>query len=194
MYRHHPQTKRLAELVAAGAIGELRLVRTEFSFLLDRAGDVRLSRELEGGALMDVGCYCVSASRLLAGEPEEVTAQQTLGGDGVDVRFAATMRHPGGVLAHFDCALDLPLRGVIEAVGSEGMLRVPDPWLIRTAGLELRRGDAVETIPLEPLDRYQLELENFADALRGAAEPLLGRSDALGQARALDLLLQAVGR
>jgi predicted dehydrogenase len=193
MYRHHPQTKRLAELVAGGAIGELRLVRSAFSFPLDRPNDVRLSAELEGGALMDVGCYCVSASRLLAGEPVQARGEQTIGGDGVDIRFAASMRHERGVLALFDCAMDVPGRAEIEAVGSEGVLRVPDPWLIGNPGLKLRRGDRIEEIPIEPLDRYQLQLENFADAIRGVAEPLLGREDAVGQARALEALYASAG-
>src|SRR5438874_2619291 len=108
MYRHHPQTKRLAELVAAGAIGELELVRSSFSFTVADEANVRLSAELDGGSLMDVGCYCVSGTRLLAGEAESVSAQQIVGPTGVDVRFVATMSFPGGVLAHFDSGLDLP--------------------------------------------------------------------------------------
>ena len=72
MYRHNPQTARLQELVAGGAIGKLRAVRAAFSFTLSDPANIRLSSDLDGGALMDVGCYCVSGSRLLAGEPERV--------------------------------------------------------------------------------------------------------------------------
>ena len=107
MYRHHPQTKRLAELAREGAIGELRLVRSSFSFPLSDETNVRLRPELDGGSLMDVGCYCVSGSRLLAGEPVRVSAHQVVGPTGVDVRFAATMSFPGGALAHFDCGFDV---------------------------------------------------------------------------------------
>jgi xylose dehydrogenase (NAD/NADP) len=191
MYRHHPQTKRLAELVAAGAIGELRLVRASFSFTVEDEANVRLRPELDGGSLMDVGCYCVSGARLLAGEPEAVTAQQVVGPTGVDVRLAGTLRFPGGVLAHFDSGLDLPSRGELEAIGSEGTILVRDPWLIREAGLELRRGDHFERIEVANPNRFQLELENLADAIRGRAEPLLGRDDAVGQARAIDALYRA---
>ena len=91
MWRHHPQAQRLVELLPR--VGELRVVRAQFSFALgslDPASNIRLSAELEGGALMDVGCYCVSAARLVAGEPVAVTAQQVVGE--VDVRFAATCR------------------------------------------------------------------------------------------------------
>jgi D-xylose 1-dehydrogenase (NADP+, D-xylono-1,5-lactone-forming) len=192
MYRHHPQTKRLAELVADGAIGELRLVRSSFSFTVEDDANVRLSAELDGGSLMDVGCYCVSGTRLLAGEPESVTAQQLVGPTGVDVRFAATMSFRGGcVLGHFDSGLDLPARSDLEAIGSEGSILVRDPWLIRTAGLELRRGGEVERIEVENPNRYRLELENLADAIRGEAEPLLGREDAVGQARAIEALYRS---
>ena len=95
MYRHNPQTKRLVELVEGGAIGRLRLVRAAFSFPLDDASNVRLNAELEGGALMDVGCYCVSGSRLLAGEPEAVYGEQVAATSGVDELFTGTLRLPG---------------------------------------------------------------------------------------------------
>jgi predicted dehydrogenase len=183
MYRHHAQTKRLRELVEEGAIGELRLVRTVFSFPLGDLENVRMRPELEGGALMDVGCYCVSGARLLAGEPEQVAAQQVVGPSGVDVRFTGTMRFADDVLAHFDCGFDMPSRSGLEAVGSEGTASVESPWLCT--------GDEAERVAVEDADRYRLQLENFSDAIRGDAEPLLGRADAVGQARALEALYAA---
>jgi predicted dehydrogenase len=192
MWRHHPQTLRLKELVDEGAIGELRLVRSDFSFQLTRLEDVRMRPELQGGSLLDVGCYCISASRLLAGEPELVQGEQVLAPSGVDVRFAATMRFAGDVLAHFDCAFDLPFRAAIEVVGSEGSALASDPFILGDGrGLELRRGDEVEQIPTGHTNKYQLEFENLSDAIRGRAEPLVGRDDAVGQARALDALLRS---
>jgi xylose dehydrogenase (NAD/NADP) len=192
MWRHHPQTLRLKELVHEGAIGELRLVGAAFSFQLTRLEDVRMRPELQGGALLDVGCYCVSAARLLAGEPEAVYGEQVLSSSGVDVRFAATMRFPGEVLAHFDCAFDLPARSVVEVVGSEGSLVSSDPFILGDGrALELRRADGVEPVAVDHVNKYQLELENLGDAIRGVADPLLGRADAVGQARTLDALLRS---
>ena len=192
MFRHHPQTQRLAELVADGEIGELRLVRAAFSFSLTSLGDVRMRPELDGGSMTDVGCYCVSMIRLLAGEPTTVTGAQVLGSTGVDVRFAGTLRFSGDVLGHFDCGFDVPARRELEAVGSDGVLRVLDPWLTRQAGLELVRGDGeAERIAVEEADPFLLELENLAGAIRGEADPLLGRRDAVGQARALEALYRA---
>jgi predicted dehydrogenase len=191
MWRHHPQTRKLEELVEGGAIGELRLVRASFSFPLGRPGDVRLQPELDGGSLLDVGCYCVSAARLLAGEPELVHGVATQTPTGVDSRFAGTMRFHGGVLAHFDCGFDLPDRRELEAVGSDGAIFVADPFIIGMRRLELRRGGEVELFEAPKIDKYQLELENLSDAVRGRAEPLLGRDDAVGQARTLDALLRS---
>jgi xylose dehydrogenase (NAD/NADP) len=191
MWRHHPQSHRLKELVDEGAIGELRLVRAAFSFQLTRLEDVRMRPELDGGSLMDVGCYCISGARFLAGEPETVFGEQVLSATGVDVRFAATMRFPGDVLAHFDCAFDLPRRNELEAVGSGGSLRLPDPWIIDERALELRCDGRVEAVPVGHTNKYQLELENLGDAIRGRADPLLGREDAVSQARALDAVLRS---
>ena len=196
MYRHHPQTKRLAELVADGAIGELRLVRAAFSFSLTELGDVRMRPELDGGSITDVGCYGISAIRLLAGEPESVTATQVLGSTGVDVRFAGTLALPGGVLGYFDCAFDLPYRSELEVVGSEGVVRVVDPFTIGSlgvggSGIEVRRGDEVEVVRAGDENHYQLELDNLSDAIRGIADPLLGREDAVAQARAIEALYRA---
>jgi predicted dehydrogenase len=191
MYRHQPQAKRLQELVDEGAIGELRLVRAQFSFNLTRTVDVRLDAELGGGALLDVGAYCVNVSRLVAGEPEVVHAEQVVGPTGVDLRFAGVMRFPGDVLGHFDCGFDLPRRHEVEVAGSEGLLRLSPAFGDDRGVLELHRGDDVETVPLPETHRYQLEVENFAAAVRGDEPALLGRADAVGQARALAALLAA---
>jgi D-xylose 1-dehydrogenase (NADP+, D-xylono-1,5-lactone-forming) len=191
MWRHTPQTKRLTELVAEGAIGRLRLVRAAFSFFLDNPENVRLLADLDGGALMDVGCYCVSGSRLLAGEPEHVYGEQTLGPGGVDVAFAGTLRFPDDVVAQLDCGFVLQSRDELEAVGEEGSLFLDDPWHARQPVIELRRGGEVERIEVERVDSYRLELENLSDAIRGRAEPLLGREDAVGNARLIEALYRS---
>jgi len=190
MWRHHAQTHRLHELVAGGAIGELRLIRATFSFML-RSDDVRLDPALAGGALMDVGCYCVSGSRLLAGEPVGVSARQVLGPSGVDMRLVGTLVFPGDVLAQIDCAFDLPFRQALEAVGSEGTLRVPAPWGIDVPGMVLDRGGKSERVDVPSADRYRLQSDNFCRAIRGFEPPLLGREDALGQARTIDALYRS---
>lgn len=188
MYRHNPQTAKLAELVRGGAIGELRLVRSAFSYALYDESNIRLRTDVEGGALMDVGCYNVSGSRLLGGEPERVWGEAWFGPSGTDWVFAGTLRFPGDVLAIFDCGTALTSRDELEAIGSEGSLFLDDPWHCVHPVLEVRTEGSVERIELEPVDSYRLELENLSDAIRGEAELLLGREDAFGQATALEAL------
>jgi D-xylose 1-dehydrogenase (NADP+, D-xylono-1,5-lactone-forming) len=193
MWRHHPQTAKLVELAHEEVIGRLRLVRASFSFDLvveHGAGDARLDPKLDGGALMDVGSYCVNAIRLLAGEPDRVQAQQTLGPSGVDVCFVGTLALPHEVLADFDAGFVSPRRGQLEVVGEEGVVFVAAPWQPQEPVIELRRpaGDERELIPVDPADSYRLELDNVSGAIRGEADLLLGRADAVGQARALDAL------
>ncbi len=190
MWRHHPQTRRLVELVRGGAIGELRLVRSSFSFTIGGT-NVRLDPALAGGSLMDVGCYCVSGSRLLAGEPESAGARQVLGPTGIDMRLAGTLVFPGGALAQLDCAFDLPVRQGLEVVGSDGTLRVATPWGANEPGIEFRRGHDTQFFAIEQADRYRLQAENLSRAVRGLEAPLLGRDDALGQARTIDALYRS---
>jgi predicted dehydrogenase len=192
MWRHNPQTARLLRLLEDGAVGEVRLVRAAFSFPLRREGDPRLDAALDGGALMDVGCYCVSGARLVAGEPLEVSAMQ-VPASGVDLRLAATMRHAGGVLTTLDCAFDLPDRAELEVAGSAGVVTLRDPWHARSGELELVRDGEREVVAVEPADSYRLQLENFAAAAAGEAAPLLGREDALGQARAIAAIQASAG-
>jgi D-xylose 1-dehydrogenase (NADP+, D-xylono-1,5-lactone-forming) len=191
MYRHNPQTARLVELVEAGAIGRLRLIRAAFSFPVVDSPNVRLDPALDGGGLMDVGCYCVSGARLLAGEPEQIYGEQVVGPTGVDEVFTGTLRFPGDVVAQIDCGLALPVRDELEAIGEAGSLFLDDPWHCRAPVLQLTTTDGVDELVLEPADSYRLQLENVSDAARGEAAPLLGREDALGQARAIEALYRS---
>jgi D-xylose 1-dehydrogenase (NADP+, D-xylono-1,5-lactone-forming) len=190
MWRHHPQASKLVELLPR--VGELRLVRAFFSFALSGTGDLRQSGELEGGALMDVGCYCLSGARLVAGEPLEVFGIQASGGDGVDVRFSGVLRLEDDVLGEFDCGIDMAARHGLEVVGAEGSLFLADPWHSRAPVLELRGSDgSVEELRAEEIDPYACELRDLAAAVAGERDPLLGRADAVGQARAIAALYQS---
>lgn len=198
MWRHHPQTTLARRLIADGAIGRLAYARAALSVAVD-PGDIRRSVELGGGALGDLGCYCVSGIRLFAGEPERVYADQvTDGPGGVDLRLAATLRMPGEVLAQLDVGLELTRRDELELVGTEGRLTVPDPWLCRVSHLELFRDGARELVPVDPdgtlgltdpeHDVYRIELDTVSAALAGGGEPSFGRADAVAQATVLEAL------
>jgi D-xylose 1-dehydrogenase (NADP+, D-xylono-1,5-lactone-forming) len=190
MWRHHPQARRLRELAAE--LGEIRLVRGAFSFALGQPGNVRWSAELDGGALMDVGCYCVSGARLLLGEPTEVSGHCT--GEEVDARFVGTMRFENGALAHFDCGFDLTMRDELEVVGEGQALFLDDPWHSVEPVIEVRDGQGgVERVEVDRANPYACELEDFARACAGEEEPEFGREDAVGQARAIAALYEAAG-
>jgi xylose dehydrogenase (NAD/NADP) len=195
MYRHHPQTARVKQLVGDGAIGELRAIRAAFSFELlaaRDANDVRLNAELDGGSLMDVGCYCVSGARLLAGEPERVLGEAVWAPSGVDMAFHGTLRFLGDVVAQFHSSLALPFKQELEVLGAEGSLLVEAPWRVDLGGdVFLRRDSGEERIEVEDADAYRLELENLAAAIRGDAQLLLGRDDALGQAASMAALYRS---
>jgi predicted dehydrogenase len=188
MYRHHPQAKRLAALVAEGAIGALRVIRSTFSYGLFDESNIRLRTDVDGGSLMDVGCYCISGSRLLGGEPEAVFGRAFIGPTGTDWAFTGSLRFPGDVLALFDCATCLPNRDELEVIGSDGSLFLDDPWHCLNPVIELRRDDGTQRIEVEAANPYQLELEDLGRAIRTGSAPLLGREDAVAQARVISAL------
>jgi predicted dehydrogenase len=195
-YRHAPQAQLIAKLVAEGAIGELRLIRSAFR-ITTSGDDVRMVRALGGGCLLDLGCYCVGSMRLLAGEPTRVQAEQILGGDGVDVRFAATLRFPDDVLGVFDCSFDEAPACALEVVGAKGTLRSHDPWLGQRPALELVRGRtrrwkrSTTSLAVATPDIYAVQWDAFVRAVAGERVDVLDRADTLGQARVLDGLLRA---
>ena len=191
MWRHNPQTTKLQELVGSGVIGALRQIRAAFSYTLTETENVRLRADRDGGALMDVGCYCVSGARFLAGEPEAVFGVQVIGPTGVDVRFAGVLRFPGEVIAQFQCGFDLPVESRLEPIGSRGSIVLRDPWHARKPGIEVRGEDGSEWVELETANSYRLELENLAGAIRGEGQPLLGRDDAVAQARVIEALYRS---
>jgi predicted dehydrogenase len=177
MYRHHPQIRRLADRVRNGEVGELRTMRSAFGFTADRPDDILLRPELDGGGLLDVGCYCVSAFRLLAGEPERVEAEAEVGETGVDLRFSASMAFPGGVTSRFECGIAMPETSLLEVAGDEGTLRLEDPWHGRGHGV----------------DPYALQLEDFAGAVRDGRPPLVSGEEIVRQAAAIEALRASAG-
>jgi predicted dehydrogenase len=191
MWRHNPQTLRLRELLDEGAVGELRLVRASFSFLLAAEADVRLDPALDGGALMDVGCYCVSGARLAADEPLSVSAHAVTGPSGVDTRLTGLLRFEGDVLATIDCGLDVAGRHELELSGTEGRIVLADPWHCREPRIVLERGGERELIEPERANSYRLELEDVSAAIADGRDPLLGRADAVGQARTIEALYRS---
>lgn len=211
MFRSHPLLHRIQRRVADGAIGKLTAVRTSFCFVTRKVrGNIRFSAALAGGALMDVGCYCIGFSRFFAGaEPNQVTATARLHRGGVDVYTAATLRFPNGVVASFACGMDAQADNTALISGNEGYIQIPVPWkpgqvrnpyiMGRMAtplqdGARGRRGPqqrAYHVSARRPL--VTLMTDDFARAVFDGAPPVVDRRDALGNMQVLDDLRRAVG-
>jgi predicted dehydrogenase len=199
MYRFHPRTEKLFELVRGGAVGELRLIRTAFSFRLTDEANIRLDPELGGGALYDVGCYCVNVIRSLSGEEPllaQALARWTGGGlgEGVDEQLVGTLSFPSGLLAQFDCALSLERREFLEVVGTDGRLEVEGTFVVGQEDVVIaeKHGGREDIVhPTRGADKYQKMVEHFADCVLHDKPLRYGLDDAVANMRAIDALYRS---
>ena len=193
MYRHHPQTLKVKQLVTDGEIGDLQLVRGCFTFNLQNPGDVRLAAELGGGSIWDVGCYPISYARFLVGaEPREVFGWQYSSAAGVDLTFAGQMRFPGDVYAQFDSGFRTPFRAHIEVVGSTGSLLIPTPFKPeQKEKILLRRGDEVKELRMPGQELYIGEIEDMADAILLGKASRISLADSRGNLTTILALLES---
>ena len=193
MYRHHPQTLKVKELVDGGAVGPVRFVRGTFSFPLDRPNDVRLRPEWGGGCLWDVGCYPLSFARFVLGkEPVEVVGAQVVGPSGIDETFVGQLVFPGEVLVQVDAGFRSPVRTGLEIAGTEGTIVVRQPWRPEGLPILLTRGGETEEIAAGGEDRYLLEIEDLADCVRTGRTPRVTLAESRGNVATIVALLQSV--
>jgi xylose dehydrogenase (NAD/NADP) len=200
MYRYHPQHQMVRELIANQTIGKVTIINAAFTYAMsfDEQDNVRLKPTMGGGGLLDIGCYCVNAIRMMAGEePDSVSAHATIGqNSGVDEAFVGTLHFPSGVLATFDCGMRGIFRSNYTVVGSEGSLIVtgafrpdqnPDPCI------ELRRQNnpTMEIIRIPDVNQYQLMVEDFGDAVREGRKITYDPAESIQNMRVLDALMQA---
>ncbi|MBM3501277.1 MAG: Gfo/Idh/MocA family oxidoreductase [Armatimonadetes bacterium] len=194
MYRCHPQTAKLRELVQSGRIGDLRIIHSTFSFSIGDPTNIRLSKPLHGGALMDVGCYCTNLSRFVAGsEPTAVFAGARFGDEsGVDENFAGTLVFPGGVFGQFDVGVKSAGRSGAEIVGSTGRIEVAAPWKPgNTSTIIVHDASGREEITIAGASPYVLQVEHFGRVVTEGEAPLLSREDSLGNMAAICALLSS---
>ncbi len=191
MWRHQPRTAAIRRLVAEGAIGELRLIRSSFSFPIDE-GDWRLDPARGGGALWDVGCYGVSTARLFAGgEPTEVRGFAHFGPSGVDLSLTSELRFPGDVIGLIDCSFEQPFRCSYEVVGTRGAIEVPDAYLPPERPVARVRGlDSERQQEFDGRNQYAAMVDAFGRAVSSGRleDP---SEDGLSQMRVLDRILRA---
>ena len=193
MYRFHPQTVRLAEILRSGAIGPVRQAVAEFGHRLDDPEDVRGVGSLGGGALGDVGCYCVSGLRLAFGsEPVRAVAFGRFDEEGADRDLGGVLEFEGGV-GIVSCSISSSRRERLEIAGTDGRITLGAPFRADKAGGEMEAcyGTDLETESFAVGDPYGEELEEFARAIREGRDPAVGPDEILGNARALDALLRS---
>ncbi|MBO9198119.1 aldo/keto reductase [Rhizobium sp. 16-449-1b] len=213
MYRVHPQTAKIVELVKSGAIGALRIIRTSFGFNMGtfRPEHRLFANETAGGGILDVGGYPVSMARLIAGaaegkpflEPEKVAGVGHLGQSGVDEWASAVLQFPGGVIAEVSCSIMANQDNTLRIIGSEGRIEVKDFWFASghkggVGKIELFKGNEQQTIEVkEERWLYSFEVDAAGDAIRAGQQeftsPGMGWADSVGNLRVLDQWRASIG-
>jgi predicted dehydrogenase len=194
MYRHHPQTLKVQELVKSGSIGSLKLIRGSFSFILSREEDIRLlDPAMGGGSIWDVGCYPISYARTVVGEnPLEVFGWQVTGKTGIDETFVGQMLFAGDIHAQFDSSFVIPFHSFMEIVGSEGTLSIPKPFKPDVnERIFLTRDEKIETIKVKGQELYLGEVEDMADAILLGKDSLVTLHDSRVNVAVINALLES---
>jgi predicted dehydrogenase len=198
MYRHHPQTLRVLELVRSGSIGQVRLVRGSFSFPLTNDGDVRLDPAMGGGATWDVGVYPISFARQAIGStPVEARAWRHAGPTGVDLSCRAMLRFADGSIAQVDCSFEEPERMNLEIVGSSGVIVLPEPFKPGRRATILTGPSSAELAPtVVEADRelYRYEVEDLTDNVLAGTEPRISLTDSRANVASVLAVLESAAR
>ena len=167
MYLHHPQTRKVKELIQGGEIGTLRFIRGSFTYVLTDENNVRMLPSLGGGSLWDVGCYPISYARyILESEPEQVFGWQTTSPTGIDLSFVGQMKFPGDIHAQFDCSFVTPYTSYMEFVGTQGSLHIPAPYKPGIGEIiHLTRDDQKIVLEIEGEELYSGEVRDLEEAI-----------------------------
>lgn len=195
MYRHHPRIARVKEIIASGEIGDLRAIRGVFTYNgAANKGDIRQVKEWGGGGLFDVGCYPLSAARLIMGmEPEAVTVHALFSPehDDVDMMASGLVEFPGNVSLTFDCGMWANFRNELEIVGTEGTIVLKPSFLPSKENdtITIHVGDKARQEGPYGVDAYVAQSEQFARVVWGEEEPAYTAQDAVSNMRLLDACL-----
>lgn len=211
MYRCHPQTAKLVELLQSGAIGKVGLIEATFCYHSRGGPEHRAyAQELGGGGILDVGCYTVSMARLIAGvanggsfaEPLDLKGHAFLGPTGADHYATASVKFPGDILARLTTGIGLQVPSVVKVFGSKGRLSIADPWIPSRWNLEPLKielevdGEAARTVEVpvtKDLYSYEADMVGHNIAARQAAFPGMSWDDTLGNMCMLDRWRAEVG-
>lgn len=213
MFRAHPLTHAVVNAVRSGAIGQVRLIRTSFCYRTRRIDDnIRFDPALAGGALMDIGCYCINFSRLIAGaDPLSIYAIGQKHGSGIDEVVAGMLGFPGGTLASFTCGMSVQADNSASICGTEGYIETPVPWKPPAQGAtytiahstppkqDLAQGKAALPPPRQTfnvdagIDLYGVEVDDFAATVLDGKPPMMSRDESISTMRVLDEMRRQIG-
>jgi D-xylose 1-dehydrogenase (NADP+, D-xylono-1,5-lactone-forming) len=193
MYRHHPQTLAVLDMISSGRLGQVKVLKGQFSFTMSRPNNFRMVPEFGGGSIWDVGCYPVSFSRAIAGtKPAEVFAWQTLSSSGVDDVFVAQMRYPNGIIAQIVSGFALPYQVWFEIQGSDAVLKIPSPWKPKEGDYAvLFQNDKEEKITFPNSELYLGEVEDMADAVLTGTPPRISLEESRENITTLNALVES---
>ena len=195
MYRFHPQIVKLKEIVEAGSIGEISSIRAAFRTTQADLSNIRYKKELGGGSLYDLGCYCVNVIRLLVGnEPNRIRGMSRFSDrTGVDVAFVGMLDFPGLEVGLFDCAFRNVFHQRLEVLGDRGTLELPAPFLPGdTPEILKHREGGYERISVERANSYKLMVEHFNQCVLEDHPPRYPPTDGLNNMRVIDALFDLV--
>lgn len=197
MYRFHPLTETVLQLVREGRIGTPQMARASFVAAGQDSNDIRYQPELGGGAMLDLGSYCVGFLRLLAGEePRSVTATGKRHRTGVDIAVSGSMIFPSGLVGYFGTAMGMPFECGYEVWGDRGRIRVDQGALVAWPGgrfsIRLWADGAEETIPIPPANHYQRMVEDFADSVHEGRPPRFPAGDAIANLEVIEKVLAQI--
>ena len=193
MYRFHPLYDKVLETISEGKIGKLSTIFSRFTFMLDDPESISANPELGGGALMDVGCYCVNLSRLISGA-EPVRTSAFAFGKNVDEIMTGMLEFPGEIFAHFETSISNFERHYAEIAGTEGVITIESPWFPgdKEARFILRTGSGDEIFTTPGANCYVLELEDFMDTVTKRRPPRWCMDDAVKNMAVIDALYNAL--
>jgi predicted dehydrogenase len=198
MYQFHPQHEKVKEIIASGEIGQVRLMRSRFSFKIADPQNIRLDRTLGGGCLYDVGCYCIHSSRnILGAEPKRAYAQAHLDENGVDITTAGMLTFDGGVEALFDCSFETSAQEYYEVIGDQGNIEVYGPYrpdknpngkgriVVNT-----ENGEKKEWFVSG--DQYTLQVEHFSECVLNDTAPIYTGEQTVQNMKVIDACYESI--
>ncbi len=194
MYRFHPQTVKVKDMLTSGAVGKIVSLNASFTFAIRSEDNIRLSADLAGGGLMDVGCYCLNVMRLMSGEePTRGKAIARFGQQsGVDEQLAGVIEFPSGAIGHFDCGVRAMRTHTYEIRGTEGRILIEKGFVTEPHEEPIIRwwhGEEYEEIKMPAVNQYTIMAEDFAEALLNKRPPRFAPQDAVENMRVIDMLI-----